>query len=447
MKTEIASYTAMILELKSTGQPAEGADAFAFTIPAANSPLFDPYLAYQRTISSVLDTEPICPQPTDPQIAIYADEDTIANPLSDAEATTNHLMAIFNESTAETSFSVVDGQLVSQGLPVVPAEGSLTPATPFTPSPERAAWIDEIEWHAIQAAAGFDPLDDIRARLLGQPRNAEKLALSIWLHAAESLDEPPDEIRGLRAAFGLYGALPMLAVFFDEGYILIDGVYGTVSGPFDESQPYDPAPHLGNHAAYEPGSPATVLETESTCEAWPSEPRWRWRPPRDYEPKPAERVPCPTPEDPNRECSAPPDQWISPVPAPKWPEPFYPHRLPEDGYNRPPGDLFRPDELSPGVPWRRNPGTEGEPTDWKCKTAPGGLGPVDFCATYTKVCAPSGSPCVIRVIICVFSNLDGTPPNRDGTPPVPGHDYPTGPITLDPDGVNNPNRCYDRYLY
>ena len=307
--------------------------------------------------------------------------------------------------------------------------------------------------HICQFTAGQSPADDIQNRLLGLPTNAQLLADSIWEFTTLTLAAPPEDMRELRAAFGIFGSLPIIEINFDAGYILIDSITGQAAGPFTDDQPYDPVPLLLNHPEYESGTAASMLVAATGCEAVVGGKHWRSRPPPGYEPVAPVMVPCPTAQDPNRMCLAGPVPYVPPTPPISWPDPFYRQPLPEDGLRLPYPTPAVPGTTPATTPWRTSPGREGNPTDWVCEIKIGVFGPVKICGTITTSCAPAGTPCVTRIIICAFSTRDG-PQNKHGRPPIPNGDYPAWPDEIDfdtlngdPDDNTNPNDCYDRYYY
>ena len=446
LSTEVSSFMAMYKTLKTTGQPHAGAAGFLYTDPQANTPLFDAILASQRTVSGTLNFDEACPVATPVQIALHAGNGTISNDLTDTEATINHLDAALGAEGV--TVSVEGDQLVSQGMPPEPVSGTPIPAQAFVPTPERAAWIADIEWHTLQTTATQNPAEDVANTLLGLPTNAQQLAWSIWDHLFDTQHDEPDEIRVLKAEFGIYGALPVLEVTFDQGFFLIDGLTGEAFGPYSDGQPYDPIPLLSNHPEYQAGTPASLIVAETGCEAVGGRKRWRPNPPPNYTPKAPVLVPCPTPQDPNRMCPTAPVPYVPPNPPLEWPRPFFEYPLDVD-HLRPP---YRIPDV-PRAPWRTNPGLPGNPTDWSCETLDGFWGPVYLCAAITEVCDASGSNCIKRVIICAFSSYPEDEPNppRHQRPPAPG-EWPQWPDPIEFDEPNstnptNPNNCTDRYYY
>ena len=57
------------------------------------------------------------------------------------------------------------------------------------------------------------------------------------------------------AMFGAYGDLPLALVQFEDAYVLVDTVNGTLAGPFEPTSPFDATSLLANHPdTYEPDS-------------------------------------------------------------------------------------------------------------------------------------------------------------------------------------------------
>ena len=434
----------MLQTLQQTGQPAPGAGAFAFTPLEANSTLFDPFLAAQRTVGSALAAQNDCIEVTGAQAVDFVSTQTIASPTSDADATVNHLTTIAAASQSTTvTIELVGGNLVSQGIPSASVTGMPATAIPFTPDAQTAQWIAAIELHAIQFTAGQNPAADIKNRLLGLPTNAQLLADSIWDFTILNLAAPPEDMRELRAAFGIYGSLPIIEIDFDAGYILIDSITGQAAGPFTDDQPFDAVQLLLNHPQYQPGTAATTLVAASGCQAAVGRDRWRTQPPPGYVPRPTQLVPCPTQQNPAQVCPAGPTYMPPQIPQ-DWPEILYPHRIQYPGYIPPYGNPGMPMETPQTTPWRRNPGLEGHPTDWVCVST-GPSGSYEICTTITLLCPTSG-PCIMRLITCVFNGPNGNPPNKQGTPPNPAQDWPQQqiPLIFNP---QNSNRCIDRFFY
>ena len=236
----------MLETLRATGQPAAGATGFVFSDPATNTALYDSYAAALRTVAQAQGLN-LCVSVlgTGTAVTNYATGTTVETSLEDPNATTAHTNAIAAAPTsAGVTGGVLGGSLVSIGLPLQPVTGIPTPATPYSPDPATAAWIAGIEAFAITTAQAFDPAEDPERRLLGQPRDSELLAHAIWDESVNTWNVSPDDILILEAQFGIYGSLPVLVMYFENSYILIDGVNGLVSGPFADTVPYDPVPLL-----------------------------------------------------------------------------------------------------------------------------------------------------------------------------------------------------------
>lgn len=451
LKAETAIYTEMVQSLQSTGQPDPRAASFLFSVAGANSPLFDPEFAARRTLSDAKNGDDACQTLAATEVIAYASYGVVATSLDDPSATLNHLAAIDEALAVGTvSLTITGGDLVSEGLPLTKESGGPLPPPVYEADTPITAWMVAIEAHAVQVAASFNPADDVKNRLLGTPRHVDQLAESIWNHSLTAMEDVPDDIIVLRATFGVYGSLPLLAVFAGDTYFLVDGVNGYADGPFKETQPFDATALLAAHAEYVVGSATRVLDRSGLCEATPVAKRWREdRPPGTYTPMPAVMMPCPTPQNPSAICPAPQAPYVAPVPPILWPTgrcEWYPYSAPESGF---PGKAC-PTAPIPLVPTidLTNPGIPGNPTNWKCTTLPNNIGdPVEFCGTIEQVCTPAGI-CIPRLVVCVFD----PPPSRNGTPP--NGDYPPYPAPMDFDTPNsplsnipvtNPNRCFERF--
>ncbi len=427
---ENAAYITMLETFKTTGQPATGSAGFAFTDPATNTALYDPYAAARRTVANAQGLD-LCVSVlgTGTAVTNYATGTTVETSLDDPNATTAHTNAIAAAPTsAGVTGGVIGGSLVSIGLPLQPVTGVPAPATPYAPDPGTAAWIAGIEAFAMTTALSFDPADDPERRLLGQPRDSELLAHAIWDESVSTWGVSPDDILMLEAEFGIYGSLPMLVVYFDDSYILVDGTNGIVSGPFADTVPYDPIPLLEGHAEYEPGTGARVVIGETGCETDGSGPRWRREQPSEINPNdpvgpvnPPNTNPSPTgPAIPNGPDRWPP-AWVNPKPNKYWD--------PEKG-THPVPTAFPPGTFYPGIP--------GRPTQWDCVPASGGG---TSCTTIEIVCIDNTTTgCTLRQVTCHF-NQSETPPGT-GTPPTPPQ-FPRWPEPAD----SSENDCYDRWYY
>lgn len=272
---DTVQFVNMLHQLRVTGQAPAGAATFNFSVPAADSPLFDPFLAARRTVFSALDPNGDCMTNIgDGVVANFVTTGMIASSLLDTEAMLSHLVAIDEAGPlADISVEILNNALVSTGLPLTPVTSHVTTAaTPVTPDAAMAAWMTEIEWHATDFLAGLDPHDDLVARLTGTPRQAELLASEIWTFSGDTLQDEPNDIIHLKATFGIYGALPVLALWRGDHYVLLDAVTGTMAGPYHETTMYNPVELLLLHSVYQPGTGVDVL-TEEDCT--PTMGRWQ----------------------------------------------------------------------------------------------------------------------------------------------------------------------------
>lgn len=438
---ENAAYITMLETFNTTGQPATGSAGFAFTDPATNTALYDPYAAARRTVANAQGLD-LCTSGigTGTAVANYATGSTVETSLDDPNATTAHTNAIASAPTsAGVSGGVIGGSLVSIGLPLQPVTGIPAPATPYAPDPGTAAWIAGIEAFAMTTALSFDPADDLERRLLGQPRDSELLAHAIWDESVNTWGVNPDDILLLEAEFGIYGSLPMLVVYFADNYILVDGTNGIVSGPFADTVPYDPIPLLEGHAEYEPGTGARMVIGETGCETDGLGVRWRDKPPPSLRPpSPGSLIPAspnqptPAPTFPHT-CGTPP---VPCVPITRRP-PGTPSD-PKNWWDDPRVWIPAPPPFRTVPPYDYRDDVPGKPTNWDCvPNSDGG----ETCYTLELHCDAAGN-CYYRQVTCKFDN----PGHQDQPVRVPGNPsspYDSWPEPLSPDD----DGCEDRWLY
>ena len=434
LAAETMAYITMIEDLRTTGQPAPGAETFTFSEPSANSPLFDPYAVARRTVADALGTDLCQDSLAGGEIFTYATTATVATPLGDPLATSAHITAIEEGSaTADVSVGFSGGDLVSIGLPLETVTEMPPEATAYSPDPITAAWIADVEAMTVAMAATFDPSTDVQHRLLGQPRDVEALADAVWTYSTDTWSITPDDILVLEARFGIYGSLPMLVVWYDEGYFLVDGVNGVVAGPYLEGTQFDPGDLLDGHVEYEPGTGYRVIDSATGCTHTGLGKRWRDTPPEGpLSPRPGFYQPGPWREPPN-----------PPLPKPNFPEWPYTPCGPVTSKNYP---------TAPNENRDRN----GWPTDWKCTSPPAADGTV-VCGTLETWLDPYGR-IVIRGITCTLN--DSTSPNGRAPNNGPPHNSPRDYDSQDPDtgepnnmdnvigdnGEDTPN-CIDRWYY
>lgn len=171
-------------------------------------------------------------------VAAYSNGTLISTSMSEPTPTINHLSAII-VSDETIQVSVVDGTLSSVGLGVQPVQGDTPYASPVNPPPFEA-WMDDLSSLAVSLTAVFDPAMDVKYALLGEPSNAERLRaeLASWL-AIELLNDDNLGTYVLHGMFGQFGALPIVVVVYENGYLLLDAVDGTMVGPFHHEDKID----------------------------------------------------------------------------------------------------------------------------------------------------------------------------------------------------------------
>jgi hypothetical protein len=251
-------------------------------------------------------------------------------------------------------------------------------------------------------------------------------------HHAATLGDTPDDVQVLAAAFGRFGALPVLAVWFDEGYILIDGTNGAAAGPYADGVAYDPTELLLAHGVYQPGTGAIMVDLETGCESSGLAKRWRTNPPAaPLNPRPGffPSGPWVSPPDPVLPTPNHFPTWPLTVPAARPPD--YPPVV-----GPPPG---------PATP-NQNRGRDGWPTDWSC-TTPAADGS-EVCGTLETWIDGNGN-IVIRAVVCNLPagrNPGGTAPNN-GPPHLPRDYDSTNPDGMPKNQSPQNDNCEDQWYY
>ncbi|MCC5823509.1 MAG: hypothetical protein LAT64_05560 [Phycisphaerales bacterium] len=287
LKAEVKVFISMYTHLLIHGEPAEGADAFSFTHPHANSPLFQPYVAYVRTLAKIKAGDDfyfghlVGPA----EVAAYSDGTLVSTSITDAMSTLNHLSAI-SASAGTTHVSTVDGELNSTGLGVEPAEGGEAYVSPLDP-PSYEDWMADLASLAASVSATLDPAMDVRYMLLGEPTNAERMRaqLDAWLQVERSGDTGLGSYV-IHAAFGKFGALPIIVIIYSDGYLLVDGMNGTVAGPYLYEDEIDAVSLLSLRAEYSAGTGVAGININTST--WAVEvSKWLPRHPQHYVANPA----------------------------------------------------------------------------------------------------------------------------------------------------------------
>ncbi len=255
---ETVQYVDMLRHLKATGQPAPGAEAFAFSAAWANSPLFDPYLAARRTVSTALASNDPCVTVIDSaSVATFMLTGEITSSLLDVEATLSHLAAI--QAAGGVSAIATYESLISNGLPLIaPPVGATEPVPGVAAGAELSHWMAAIELHTTGFAGGL--IWSPAGPLSGGSGPIIAMADEVWTFSIDVLEAVPDSVVPMHATFGIYGSLPVLAVWRGEHYFLLDAVTGAASGPYHQTTPYNPVELLLQHEVYLEGTPVVVLD-------------------------------------------------------------------------------------------------------------------------------------------------------------------------------------------
>lgn len=285
---EIKTFVSMYTHLLIHGEPATGAQDFSFTRSEANSPLFQPYVAYMRTLAKIKGGEDIryfghLVGPAD--VAAYSEGTLISTSMSEPAPTINHVSAIV-ASNDTVQASVTEGTLSSVGLGVQPVESGTPYVSPMDP-PEFEAWMDDLASLASNLAAAHDPTDDVRHMLLGEPTNAEDLRSE--LHSWLEIERPYDAKLGsyvIHVMFGKFGALPVVVISYESGYLLVDGVNGSIIGPFLYEDEIDASPLLAAHPQHSGSGSVSNIDVNSSSTVVLAR-DWYEVPPRGYVPDPS----------------------------------------------------------------------------------------------------------------------------------------------------------------
>jgi hypothetical protein len=271
-----------------TGSPSEAAAAFAFTDPALASPLFQPLRAAKKTLEGLeVAVESPCywvaTTPTGDLVAIgdaalikaTKDYMTLGKLSTDLggniAGTSEHLNKILSSEGAQFGFE--GGSLVSYGVqPDTVAAAYVGGAPKFDVGPGTMNAIGVILGTAPAiAVSASSPSESLRAIRGGASRTDDfltQLALTLWY-----VDVNQVVMTRVDAMFGAYGDLPLALVQFEDAYVLVDTVNGTLAGPFEPTSPFDATSLLANHPdAYEPDSHILYVDDKGCTAGAPQPP-------------------------------------------------------------------------------------------------------------------------------------------------------------------------------
>ena len=287
-KSEAATFVQMYAQLLETGVPAAGADTFAYTDLNANTPLFSPYIGYMRTLADIYakDKEYIGNDVTPLMIVDFALNGKITTSISDPTLTINHLIAVSESQSAEAI--VEGGEVVSNGVSTktVTSSGSLYLSPDPAPAPQL--WMNDLATYSSNLASSFNPADDIQHLLLGQPTNADDLADNIqqWLEAFVP-DDGDLATYVIHSAFGKFGALPVVVISYEDGYLFANGMSGVVSGPYHNDDELDTTPLLNNTPQFVTNTSFGNIDLSGVSVNVVLRKRWTTRFPAGYVPDPS----------------------------------------------------------------------------------------------------------------------------------------------------------------
>jgi hypothetical protein len=268
---ELKEWGAKYVELLDSGVPAAGAATFAFTAPSMNSPLFSPVRAAISIVGEAAgatncSTTTIQPGvgTVDEELVAYLTMGKITTSLTNTDATTAHLSAIMQSNNAQ--FTIQGDMLVSEGLTpsvitTVPGAKQYTSVATST-----ATWISELGTLAPGWAGQHNFAEEGKRQLLGQVSEVDYFENEIRNWAmVNTIDLTTYRVN---ANFGRYGSLPLIVGVYqsgsDAGFVLIDGITGTVDGPFVSGSAIDPRGLLTLHGAtFVSGSGVQVVDAKT----------------------------------------------------------------------------------------------------------------------------------------------------------------------------------------
>ncbi len=246
-KSEFTDFVQMYVHLLETGEVAEGADSFQYTLPEANSTLFSPYLGYVQTLAGIhaQGQEFIGDDVSPGMVESYAVSGLVTTPLTDTVKTASHLESAL-ASGPDVVLVIEDGMLVSSGIGAADVVSGAAPFVSSKPAPDPQDWMDDLSSFTTNFASGFDHSADVQRLLMGQATNAEELMDEVqeWLEVfvPDDQDLATDLIY---ATFGKFGALPSIIVLYEDGYLLVNGMTGSVYGPYLHEDEINPGGLLG----------------------------------------------------------------------------------------------------------------------------------------------------------------------------------------------------------
>ena len=289
-QAQVQSWGQKYVTLKTTGTPAAGAAAFAFTSPAMNSPLFSPLRAAELTVNLTTGSGSGCPEyapfPGGDIVAFLTTGGLSSNIATETDKTLDLL-----EVAAEDDGVVLDivgNNLVAMNLSPGQVSGSTGTAQWAGASTTTLTWIASLDEIVPGWAASLDPSDDAKRRLLGTPRTVDQLQAQ--LDAWSVVNSKDISTYQVEARFGSFGALPVIVAVYtnspDSGFLLIDGMNGSVDGLFASGTAINPMNLLAGHSnAYMSGSPVQIVNA-ATGACAPVAKDWQEEAPPGWTPTP-----------------------------------------------------------------------------------------------------------------------------------------------------------------
>lgn len=405
---EVQQWMNWYAHLVETGTPADDVPVFPFSTPIMNTALFSPRHAVARLITQATLTDvDVCEivlgsrshdfmESTAHQYYVdFLRNGMIATDLVDEpEASMAHFMAVIE--APDTVWAEIVGEfLISDGLPLPRVD-----ADPSIPIFADVGLQSQEIIQSIQAMAPdmlwFSLVDaDRQAQYELRnhfPSNADLLRAGLELRLDLNSDFDPSlyTLRRADAVFGIFGRLPLVVAEFADGVLLIDGITGAVSGPFEPGLPLDATELLLAHPeAYTAGMPVQIIDAaHCPVGSWKPQPQWQQGDPGkpNYRPK---RDPAEGPHD--------PIDWTDPNPPLSPPFPVVPS------------------------PVQLDPNKDGWYDKWDCSRIDG----VCSCVTYGMEINRDGVPvrtrreCTSTDANCQGNDHNVTPPTDSMPRPKP----------------------------
>lgn len=252
---ELAQWGRLYSSRVATGVTDPAAGSFRFSDPARASALFSPGRAARASVAAVAGAGEVTCDPNvdggtvNNLIAGAVEHGQLSSDFSQSvDAASWLLSAVLSawDDGREVNLEIDGTSITSSDLPPFVVGGQ--PGAPSYSSNLSERTAQAINFVAAEAPNLINPDEVARASvapLVGAPGLGQSLAqrLQDRLHAAAM----PGDAVVYAAWFGTYGELPLVAVIFDDAWLLIDATNGSVDGPFTSGSPMNPSRLLSHH--------------------------------------------------------------------------------------------------------------------------------------------------------------------------------------------------------